>query len=1296
MILVFCPKRVLSIFYKKLNIFLFCLLLFVASFFVSVKSTNAFLPEEELKNEENVVMNEADNEKIWLSIGQVLTNEWVDRLSSSSSVLENEAALSIIRTGRRAKLIKYFFSDTPKDISIKFVDATVKLIKVYISGDYGQLIGEIEKMSVEKAKKYLVEYLDKNKIKISTGNLPIQYKGSDNNPYKYNLPYIVALKEIEQEKFEIALGIYSSKNVKTLKSQIISGWIGGIDNLAPYIFRLSGIAKREIGSFAWVGKPKIEYIFNESVPEFDFKEPGFWDNTKNYFNDLLKDVNPFSTGAASVVSNMPNENGDDKDTSQDDSWLLDGQILKWSQSLKENINLFLKNIKLSNKEKEIEDNNKTENNEKQLTLEEIQEQIDDIAEQIDILKAEYARLYPDESETDSRDQKGDNSESVKPNNSLGSGRVNNSYQKLLITEVQTKGAGGEKDEFVELYNPNNTDIVLSDWYVQRKTKTSISYLSYATSKNFENKYIKANGYFLIARNGSNYSNIADLIIDKSLTDDNSLVIKNPNGDIVDKIGWGQASEYEAEPTLNHQVGKSIGRIKINNNNFKDTDNNKNDFEINIPTPKGNNQSLEINDVQPQKILINEIQTGDNEFLELYNPNNEIVDISNYYFSYYSRSRDWNNPYRNKKFPDDAKITGNGYYLIGLKGYTEADGNPNSDWQPYTSCFNNEEGSVAIFPWNPIEKTVDEVKTERIDAVGWGKVLVFENESIRNLENNMSLARKIEDKEMIDTDNNNLDFVISDPTPTNSSFDVSYKPIFSNLPWPNFQNDSGHSGLAPSLVINSEDNLRQNLINIFGASVNRSPKMVIGPKNNIYVITDEKEGEFFGKIYALSSDGSILWQFNQFDDTPAYIALSENGNVIVTTNKKIYSFDLITGAEIWNYSEDGIDGISGISIDKTSGKIYFSDYTGLHCLNSNGVKKWSKKDAPRGGSAKGGPVIGDDGMVYVSWPGFRNLTDEQQGALIAYNLDGSIKWEKSLNYGIASAPIIFENNIYLIAGNKAFSGIFNSVYKFDKNGNTLWQSNSEIGSDYLPVISSNKDLFLSENGSEIVGDRDGVAIYQPLSKVQIYNSVSHSLVWEEDLEKNSSIDSQAFVSNNNLFVVVKTIYEENRDIVWGYKKIGKEIRIYNETGLVSKLSVGNDDFLDFAVNGNGEIYALAVGEDGALKLLNLKSEPKIIELKLLITTEAGEEIKEKEENILNDKEDGGMPSEDFINNIPKEETEEQEVGEQNDRLILTEELEVQQHIQSQSQELIQEIENLDFGESKQNEELIKDIEINKEI
>ena len=155
----------------------------------------------------------------------------------------------------------------------------------------------------------------------------------------------------------------------------------------------------------------------------------------------------------------------------------------------------------------------------------------------------------------------------------------NIIKNILISEIQINPIA---QRFVELYNPNSTDVDLTGWYLQRKTQGAGSWSSFISSTNFKNKIIPANGYFLISRQLTGSDILSSSM---TLSDDNSLALKKPDGTISDKVGYGRAPDFETAPTVNFSSGQSISRMATE----LDTDNNSFDFEKSTPTPKAQNQ-----------------------------------------------------------------------------------------------------------------------------------------------------------------------------------------------------------------------------------------------------------------------------------------------------------------------------------------------------------------------------------------------------------------------------------------------------------------------------------------------------------------------------------------------------------------------------------------------------------------------------------------------------------------------------------------------------------------------------------
>ena len=412
------------------------------------------------------------------------------------------------------------------------------------------------------------------------------------------------------------------------------------------------------------------------------------------------------------------------------------------------------------------------------TEEEKQNLLDDIQEKIDLIKQEIAELEknlnPDniqksqEEEIDKKEKTENKKEEEQNNNnqqketsknssSGGGGTIKITYSKILISEVQTSGQDDEKHEFVELYNPSSQPIDLTGWYLQRKTAGGQSWSTYASNNLFSGKTIGSNDYFLISREGY-YSGSNDIFTSASITDDNSFALKNPNGEISDKLGFGLANDFETSPAENPQDGQSIGRkFDETSQAYIDTDNNSADFEINIPTPRAKNIKYKL-PAPLKNILINEVQIAglDNkkdEFVELYNPNDVDVDLTGFALKRKTKSGNENNLVSAGKFT--KTIPKLGYFLIvpqddgDIKNYTgEAVPSLYYSVKNESMADNN---TILLYGKNGIVQ----------DKVGFGLAVDYEESPALVPQDGESIGRT----GGADTDNNNADFTIFDePTP----------------------------------------------------------------------------------------------------------------------------------------------------------------------------------------------------------------------------------------------------------------------------------------------------------------------------------------------------------------------------------------------------------------------------------------------------------------------------------------------------------------------------------------------------
>jgi len=157
--------------------------------------------------------------------------------------------------------------------------------------------------------------------------------------------------------------------------------------------------------------------------------------------------------------------------------------------------------------------------------------------------------------------------------------VNITYASVIINEVQISPT---EARFIELYNNSSNSVDLTNWYIQRKTATG-AFSSFVTKTNFEGKSIDAGGYFLISKNGSIG---ADIVMETfTLTESNTIQLKDGSGNVVDKIGWGETNDCQSSCPPNPTSGQSISKDP------------NGEFIISNPTPREINGVITNNKIE---------------------------------------------------------------------------------------------------------------------------------------------------------------------------------------------------------------------------------------------------------------------------------------------------------------------------------------------------------------------------------------------------------------------------------------------------------------------------------------------------------------------------------------------------------------------------------------------------------------------------------------------------------------------------------------------------------------------------
>jgi predicted extracellular nuclease len=184
---------------------------------------------------------------------------------------------------------------------------------------------------------------------------------------------------------------------------------------------------------------------------------------------------------------------------------------------------------------------------------------------------------------------------------------------VLISEVQTGGLAGGYDEFIELYNPSDTeDFDLNGYRVVYRSATGTTDFScYRWTTETVTIIPPHRHYLLTNRQGYSGTVLGDVTYSQGLSaTGGGLAIRDPEGNIVDSVGWGTATNIfvETSPVTATVAGESIERKPGGDEgNGQDTNDNSVDFQVISPPNPQNLASPPVPPIGPPFVPIYEIQ-----------------------------------------------------------------------------------------------------------------------------------------------------------------------------------------------------------------------------------------------------------------------------------------------------------------------------------------------------------------------------------------------------------------------------------------------------------------------------------------------------------------------------------------------------------------------------------------------------------------------------------------------------------------------------------------------------------------
>ena len=275
--------------------------------------------------------------------------------------------------------------------------------------------------------------------------------------------------------------------------------------------------------------------------------------------------------------------------------------------------------------------------------------------------------------------------------------------QIFIAEIQIETASSTDYDFIELYNPATISINLSGFQLKKRSSTG----SESSVRLFPtDSIILAQSYFLwlntdFASNSPQIS--ADIISSQTLAKNNSVALFDEKDNLIDAVAWGTSTDpfleggvFPQNPIENQSLSR---KWSTSTQNYIDTNNNQDDFEIQAPTPGSQNQSPEplpaeappgAEEGEPESpslsVVINEIAwmgtkaNSADEWIELYNNATSTIDLTGWILN-------WSHGTTTHSLTfSTSSISAGGFYLLER---TASDTTDMAEDQIYTGALSND-------------------------------------------------------------------------------------------------------------------------------------------------------------------------------------------------------------------------------------------------------------------------------------------------------------------------------------------------------------------------------------------------------------------------------------------------------------------------------------------------------------------------------------------------------------------------------------------------------------------------------
>ncbi len=167
--------------------------------------------------------------------------------------------------------------------------------------------------------------------------------------------------------------------------------------------------------------------------------------------------------------------------------------------------------------------------------------------------------------------------------------------QVLISEFRTRGPGGASDEFIEVYNPTTSSIVIGGLKIRSSSSAGATLTTRATIAN--GITVGPGCHYLFAPTTFSGSGVVppDQTVSSGIADDGGIAITRSDlVTIIDAVGMSAGSVYKEGTSLAPMTGTSNHSYERNPGgafgNGVDTNNNANDFLLNSGTSNPQNSA----------------------------------------------------------------------------------------------------------------------------------------------------------------------------------------------------------------------------------------------------------------------------------------------------------------------------------------------------------------------------------------------------------------------------------------------------------------------------------------------------------------------------------------------------------------------------------------------------------------------------------------------------------------------------------------------------------------------------------